>query len=300
MFPSSPSRAFVFLLRAAALLLICFITQGCQDQGGASPGSGQNMSPYMTKCKEQQVPVPPVWGTSEWVYKGNLDTVFDADKKQYPTTEVWVYVSDQPKGICYALPRKKDANTIGLLGMICQGENGKACFWDNKEPGTNTLITPANGMDPAKEADGSNLIEKCVDCHRGDNAFLITPKTALQQDYTGKSVPPDDQNGRPTSVAKPPYEPISTNPPRPGWINEANNPNQPVAGNVKLAKDSDGCELCHAIPKLTPGYCGLARGMVENHLMPPSGTTKDPDMAADVTAIRQMCNELQPGIWPVH
>lgn len=318
MFPSSPSPhpLLAACLRVAALSLVCLIFQGCQ--GKSAPTAPQNMSPYMKKCLQSGVPLPPLWGDSNWVQKENLPAgeVFDADEAKYPQTEVWVYLSDKPKGICYALPRKKDATTIGLLGMICQGESGSACFWDNKQPGTDTLITPTAGLDPATEADGSNLKEKCVDCHRGDNAFLITPGTALQQEFPDQTVSPDEQDGRPTSMITPPYKPISTWPtPRPGWINEVNHapapgaqaapapastPAPPVSTTTRAASAnlSGACTSCHAIPKLTAGYCSLAAKMVNKHLMPPSGSTASPKIVADIASLKQTCNGLEKGVWP--
>jgi hypothetical protein len=227
------------------------------------------------------------------------DKVFDAGSTKYDRTEVWVYVSNNPEGICYALPRILPGGAINLLGMICQGKaSGKACFWDNKEPVTNNPVTPVNGLDPAKLAGGDTLEEKCVDCHRGDNAFVITPGTPLQRD--------DDK----TDVDNPPYGPISTMPPREGWINEPVPPpgtkpvppavtgTMPTSLSPKLAGDGSGCQSCHAIPKVTIKYCGLVRKMVENKIMPPGGGTMSAAEKADVEGIKRACNELKPGTWP--
>ena len=309
MFPANPSQHPVFTasVRVAALFLAGLILQGCQ--GKSAPTAPQKMSSYMKSCADKGVPLPPVWGDPNWVQKDDLpaDKVFDADETEYPHTEVWTYISDKPKGICYALPRKKDATTIGSLGMICQGESGSACFWDNKQPGTDTLIAATAGLDPATEADGSNLKEKCVDCHRGDNAFLITPSTSLQQEYPDQTVSPDEEDGRPTSMISPPYKPISTLPtPRPGWINEVNHapapapaPKSPAGGTTPAAPPSSttpaasanlsgGCTSCHAIPKLTAGYCSLAGKMINKHLMPPSGSTASPKIVADIASLKQI------------
>jgi hypothetical protein len=292
MFPSNGTHSIrQSFLHSVLLLFVCLLLQGCP-------------SDYMKECGKDGVPVPPKWGDPSWVNKGSMpkDKVFDAPPGKYSDTQVWVSVSNQPKGICYALPRIKKGGTIELLGMICQGENGNACFWDNKEPGTEKLITPAPGLDPADMADGSNLIEKCVECHRGDNAFAITPGTPLQQNYPGQSVSPSSQNGRPTSVQNPPYTPISTTPPRPGWTNDPISPVgvAPKPGDVKLADSGAGCEFCHSIPRLTPGYCALAQKMVSNGLMPPpkSVVAGDKDIQDDIKAIKNACNELKPGSWP--
>src|SRR5690242_6911070 len=98
MFPSTPSRALDLILRAAALLLICLLPQGCQDQNGG--GGGQTMSPYMRDCAANGVPLPPVWGDPNWKKKGSItdnNKVFDAGNETYSETQVWTYASAQPK-----------------------------------------------------------------------------------------------------------------------------------------------------------------------------------------------------------
>ncbi len=132
---------------------------------------------YMKDCDAAGVPLPPKWGDPAWVKKGNLSKVFAS---KLPTTEVWV--AQSPAGVCYALPRKDAGGTIKLLGQICQNQTtGKTCFWDNKSPTDgSTGLAVTNGMGPENMAGGDKLKENCTECHRGDNAFIIHPETALE------------------------------------------------------------------------------------------------------------------------
>jgi hypothetical protein len=240
------------------------------------------MSPYMEQCKEAGVPLPPKWGDEGWKQqKPDLEKVFDADPNfDTPITEVWVYENEL--GFCYALPRKNKDGGIELLGIICQGKkSGKACFWDNVEPGTEAKIRgeKTKKLDPALIGDGSNLKENCTECHRGDNVFLITPRTALDLDPKK-----DGRTDRKTEVDTPPYQPLSGG--RPEWINPTREDTD------RLAYPGTGCSFCHSIPVVTEKYCRLLRAMVHGKVMPPSGHDLDRDEQEEVKQLKEECKKL--------
>lgn len=262
-----------------------------------------NASKYMKECAAAGVPLPPKWGDPRWVKKGNVppDKVMAS---KLPTTEVWV--SKSPKGICYALPRIDDTGTIRLLGQICQGDNGKTCFWDNKNFFDGKTPVPVfNGLDPAMIAGGDKLQENCTKCHRGDNAFIMHPGTPLQASPTDPCEKNDvsDQNGRPTQP-KGTYQPIGRGP-LPGDPNSGgfNNP-----GSTKLPLGP--CVACHDLPELNKAYCGTVlglpppapppsptpaqtKGVIGKKTMPPPNGAgqSDPGYAKDIATLTKACSD---------
>src|SRR5262249_33623714 len=129
----------------------------------------QDKSAYMKECEEKDVPLPPKWGDPAWrKLKRDLPAAesFDTGNSTYVKTEVWVFGTDE--GPWLALPRiGKDG--IELLGMICQGKTGYACFWDNIPLGGTVKDRikgdKTKGMDPAKLQGGDELAEPCDECH---------------------------------------------------------------------------------------------------------------------------------------
>jgi len=272
-----------------------------------------NATPYMKMCDAAGVPLPPRWGSDEWVQQGTLDPAktFASDA---PVTEVWTYKT--PDGICYALPRIR-GGVIELLGQICQGNNGKACFWDNidgKTPEvevTNPRPPPAkmkvpnrvpvtDNSGPLNMAGADTMVvakgEQCTACHRGENVFLIHPGTALERESTDPCKP---GGAKPTDSAKPSYEPIA-----PNFTNPKNEPLQPPLTN-------DACTNCHSIPSLTPGWCGTVfrqavdgapaqpppagrTKVAQKKTMPPPDGTRSPDEQASVDEIKARCAALKP------
>ena len=196
---------------------------------------------YQDTCRLNQVPIPPDWPTGGW-RRREPDLPFRYNFLQSgPDTQVWTYEppnlpSGEPppdQGLCYALPR------IGsdplLVGIICQSKRtGKACFWDNIH--IDAVRNPA-GRFPRLEGElridelknGANLAENCTNCHRGSNAFLIHPDTALGQPLNRN---PDLR-----------YTPIG----QAAWSNPL-----PFA-----ALGTGACSSCHEIADPTPSYCRI-------------------------------------------
>jgi hypothetical protein len=267
------------LYTTSACLLLLSLVSASRNHPLAQPA----MSPYMKECKDAGVPLPPNWPDAAWKKREPdlpKEKVFDADPDfETPTTEVRVYETEL--GFCYALPRKDKDDAIMLLGIICQGKkSGKACFWDNVKPGTKDKIQGKDiKLDPAKIADGSNLQENCTNCHRGDNVFAITPRTALDLDPTK-----DGRGERKTDVDTPPYQPLSGGRTDAKWTNPARPADDP------LAYPGKGCSFCHSIPVVTKEYCGLVNRMIRAKAMPPNGKL-DADYNEDVARLKKECAE---------
>src|SRR5262249_6129915 len=103
-----------------------------------TPANGQA---YRQLCQQNGVPIPPDWGTSQWVKQGDLGKPFISTDLN---AEVWTFHSTSPEGLVIALPRygsgdpmNPDPDRIGLLGIISLGkQSGNACFWDNQTGNT--------------------------------------------------------------------------------------------------------------------------------------------------------------------
>jgi hypothetical protein len=142
----------------------------------------QEREAYTAECFREGVPTPPDWSpdSPDWVPNGTLNPDF-IGKGSVGT--VYYHISEEPRGLCMALPRA-DAVTgvIGLLGVICQGnDSSRACFWDNDgpvQPGAEAKII--ENFESAKElVDGD---DRCTDCHRGENIFIVHPNSPLDID----------------------------------------------------------------------------------------------------------------------
>lgn len=233
----------------------------------------QETDDYIETCRDNDVPIPPDWGSTLWQYQG----VATVDFLENDKTEVWAYKSTSVPGACIALPRweidpEEGINEISLLGIICQSQTtGKACFWDNLSKETGQRITGGTDL-TFKISDiknGNSLAENCTQCHRGKNVFLIHPNTAIDisADYD------IDPNVR--------YQPVST---QASWSN-------PPA-HTELGGGT--CASCHEIGALSSRYCGILR-KAANQTMPtiadepPVGW--DPEAPIYGAHIQQMIND---------
>lgn len=204
-------------------------------------------------CALSDVPQPPDWGTAGWVRKtsGAVNTVpanrlYILNTPGY-STEVWTHTDPGGRGGCIALPRKDGGLTT--QGVICQNSNsGNACFWDNRpHPGGATFSDAemlgakksivkdwVNGNDPALSGGG-----KCVQCHRGENAFVLHQDTLLSNN-------PAMPFNTDSSVW---YKMINSL----GWTNP---PKTTFA-------TGGGCTSCHEIGSTTDGekanYCSILK-----------------------------------------
>jgi hypothetical protein len=147
---------------------------------------------YMNECRDAGVPVPPDWGDARWVEptgsRLGLNTTFISRELN---AVVYVYRSQDPDGICLALPRSA-GDEISALGIICLGrQSNKACFWDNvnnardPDPGNSDIyrqfkfpftLRVGEGAPLLRFAGGGDLFGGngvCSDCHAGQNPFVV-------------------------------------------------------------------------------------------------------------------------------
>jgi hypothetical protein len=171
---------------------------------------------FTNSCALKGVPIPPDMYTGSWKNLGQIDDPFISTNLY---AELWIYVSQNPPGVCLALPRYVTSGTnapatnanIELLGLICMGYKAQAdgncyaCFWDNpaanRPAGTNppvagywkrgvarpltNFIGGVNLNDPGQIAGG-----QCTDCHAGQNSFVVHPqKTAFLGAYAAVKDP---------------------------------------------------------------------------------------------------------------
>ncbi|QIG51580.1 hypothetical protein G5V57_30035 [Nordella sp. HKS 07] len=198
---------------------------------------------YMDDCTRGGVPVPPDFSVSGsvWAHQGDL-TINMLDPGG--VAEVWTWASSSLRGACVALPRGT-GGANSFAGIICQGaESGNACFWDNIERATGNRVPWASAtMHINQLEDGSDLVETCPSCHKGNNVYLMAPDDPtwcrlLRGGQIGVScTAPDganaanltlelDGNINPipqpmTSTVHSSYRPMSGTPPRGGWSNSA-------------------------------------------------------------------------------
>ena len=232
---------------------------------------------YGARCAAAGVPLPPNWGDPAWQKQGVVPQNLLFLALGNPV-EAWAS-NVKGKGACIALPRWDANKTKVTLGIICQGAaTGNACFWDNRPHAGGAPFTPAemasktvlkdwvNGTDAALSGGG-----KCVQCHRGENVFLIHPGTPL-----ALPSPAFD-----TSSASW-YKPINDL----GWTNP---PKTVLAGG-------GGCQSCHAIGNTSiekESYCAIlkkaATKEMPNQANPAGWTTPAATYAAHIGALKSNC-----------
>jgi hypothetical protein len=235
---------------------------------------------YITECRNAGVPIPPDWGSPDWVWNGPLAS--SLINTGLPTTDVFFFVPNtSPAGVCFALPRRNSAGVVKLLGIICQGnETSRACFWDNSGAGgrqfdiatinTATPLSRFNGGAALLNADGG----PCTNCHVGENVFNIQLGTPLNLTNQGIDIKPNN--------FVQPIVPSGT-----FW-------SQNTSANTVSGK----CGDCHSqagsggrFPALSTqvgGYCDIMATVWTRGLMPPPGTPE-----ADMPAYREHFTNMQ-------
>ncbi|HEX5657102.1 MAG TPA: hypothetical protein VFX59_07895, partial [Polyangiales bacterium] len=222
---------------------------------------------YARTCAAAEVPVPTPWPGSGWEFEG--DVPWDLNLlRSGDASEVWTYQTAQ--GVCYALPRKDGSGAFELAGVICQSKRtGKACFWDNLARGTTARIA-APPLDVANMQTGATLAENCTNCHRGANAFLVTPGTPLSR----VAHEPDVR-----------YTPIG----QASWVNPPTSRPRTGAAN--------SCTRCHELPALSRSFCDRVLSAAAQRTMPSAAApvgwfTPRGSFAAHVRELRESCDAL--------
>jgi hypothetical protein len=200
---------------------------------------------------------------------------------------IYFSVSSSPEGLCVAAPREGGKGT-DFFGVICQGINGKTCFWDQAADCANLpcfqwnsggLVVPASPLIISSTtqastdwigglalAGGGN--GTCSDCHAGENGFANHPGTAT--DLVGRGLVSPSvwfPNEWPDPIV--PYFDSSvatgeTNGFLPDTLGGAW-PQNPGPSTYSSSYSSDKCFTCHVqtgpgrrFPKISlqlPGYC---------------------------------------------
>lgn len=233
---------------------------------------------YAQECDRAGVPVPPDWGGPGWESKGILKDEFISAGLE---AEVFVFDSASPQGLCIALPRS-NGKAIELLGIICSGKaTGKACFWDNQVD-KKSVDVPLGARKPLLSFAAGPELEGgsggvCTSCHRGENPFIIHPRTALGlPNLAGLKLKTDRW-----------YSPIVA----------ASWPQNPGPGNYPADAGSEGdCQECHVqggkggrFPRLeTPSlYCGILASAIARTM--PLDRAAVEDYKAHAEALTKRC-----------
>ena len=210
--------------------------------GVGIPGKSDGAA-YVAACRSESVPTPPDFPGKPWGTGVDLRP----EHNFIGTGEVKVHAYQDDDGVCYALPRTEGM----LLGIICQSRRtGKACFYDNTRPETGERIDWTRDTMAAWQIRNGNDLgaDACTDCHRGGNAFIIHPGSALH--FSGVNTSADVR-----------YTPIGA----PSFVNPGPLVLPPVAD-----EPTQSCQWCHEIPRPSGPWCGILRRAVET-TMPPGG-----------------------------
>lgn len=245
------------------------------DASAISPAVAGPETEYMKTCRSADVPLPPPWPGPEWQSHGSIPPEYTFAKFGSSVRAEVISVKSEA-GVCVALPRYGADDGLQAMGVICQSKKtGKACFWDNIDLVTGTRLEGKDvSMNPAAIQGAYELEENCTSCHRGENAFLIHPKTPLGM----------IQNRSPQVR----YSPIGTD----QWTNP-----QPLA-----EEGSGACADCHEIAAPNPSYCGLVRWAATNTMPSPDEPagweTPIDEFKAHLESLRAGCTTLTPLLPP--
>lgn len=204
---------------------------------------------YMQTCADNGVPTPPDWPGAGWAPLQRLDYSLNLLQSGTDTKVAIHEVTSGPQeGLCIGLPRT-DGSFTALFGIICQSKRtGKACFYDNIDQSGRRIsgFESSLSLRISELQNGDTLAENCTDCHRGGNAFLVTPNTPLQNPL-----------GRPLVR----YSPVSS---QPAWVNPAWH----AQGSTGPTGAVRACAVCHEIPEPSRAYCDRVLEQAARRTMP--------------------------------
>lgn len=245
---------------------------------------------YRKECRDAGVPVPDTVFSSDWTNRGTFDNEFLADNLE---AELWIRYSDNPPGVCLALPRYSmkggiATDDIEVLGVICLGtQSNKACFFDNPR-GVRFRRNVVIRMD--RFVGGTDLVANaqgvCSDCHAGENPYIVHPEKSAFSGLTQDLLPQ-------------------------GWhdpLVDASWPQNPGPTNILAAVTSpQRCDGCHSrsfagrfpeVSRQLPQYCrivlGTATGGAPKQTMPMGGGSITP-YQSHVEALRNSCGGAPSG-----
>ena len=239
---------------------------------------------YRQECEEAGVPIPKSIFSSEWDFQGIFNNAFSSPETQ---SEIWLYTSDSPQGVCIGLPRYTiSGDSVSdeslLFAIICLGtQRNNACFFDNPRGKSFTR----NVEIPIREfLGGSDLVSNgqgiCSDCHAGENPYIVHPEKSAFMGLDPLHMPNDWYN---PMVDK-------TWPQNPGPTNILEGVSSPGQCNSCLRQGAAG--RFPEISSQLAGYCntvlGKSVGPLPTRTMPPFGDDVS-EYFAHISALQNSC-----------
>ena len=177
---------------------------------------------YESDCLAVGVPLPPPWGQDKtaanptttpikpWTLRGSYKDSYNASLNG----TIYTAQLTGPSGLC-VINAHVGGGLVGLFDIICQGNNGKTCFWEGGQPpGLSSKTVPMRaGSTWAPAGSGSTPIGAggpstriCTHCHGGQNAFLSHRLAGHPLDLNGINywMPPWYDPLTPTATAQNP------------------------------------------------------------------------------------------------
>jgi hypothetical protein len=241
---------------------------------------------YIEECARAGVPIPPDWGSPNWMRRGELTTKFISTGIG---AELFSFESNSPRGVCFALPRWS-GNSTNLLGVICLGtDSSKSCFWDNDHRGGKPIKKGENvplgdflGGADLNIANQVGVGGMCTDCHAGENPFVVHPGQPM--DLGAQLVP------------KAWSAPLV----HPSWPQNPG-PTNALTGLVLTPPNELPCTSCHGsdrrfpeVSTQTPGYCDIILTKAFAQTMPPTGVG-DAKFKKQFDALKASCKQPPAG-----
>jgi hypothetical protein len=179
---------------ALALVAICVSAPRAGATAITTAGAA-----YAQDCANAGVPLPPTWSSNGLYWQRNNRPTNNFQGNSFEAIDggySWYAVSYNPPGMCVILAHVSGGTTANF-DVICQGSNGKACFWEGSQPWEPTangvVLTSTNQADipnPPFVVGGTDLLthDHCTKCHAGENAFIT--HVGQPTDMSGMNWPP--------------------------------------------------------------------------------------------------------------
>ena len=138
----------------------------------------------------RRVPIPPGFGPgTAWVSRGMIPQnelfieagmgaeVLTFGARRHQRRQVPRECASRFPRFATNDPNDPNDDLVMLDGVICLGQTGNACFWDNEKNGTQFTFTRGTTRSFNDFGGGSELIGSvagvCTDCHAGENPYII-------------------------------------------------------------------------------------------------------------------------------
>lgn len=140
-------------------------------------------SDYIDACVSAGVPIPDRLfddSNDQWRNAGFMeDRILGPGASTNPVTgnELWVYLSDDPTGVCLSLRRFWGGDPPrGHFDLICLGlESNNACFFESEGFDNETNLDGAVNTSSISAGEDTQVAAPCTACHIGENPFIVHP-----------------------------------------------------------------------------------------------------------------------------